>query len=256
MTIAAPAEVLLQSLGITEPKEIDLEAIAYDQGATVRYRRLGGCEARIVGVGNRAVISVDDRTGPARRRFSVAHELGHWHFHRGRSFECRPDDIGNPRRGPLDPERVADGYAADLLMPRYLFVPRANALGKVTVEAADTLSQAFETSLTSTAIRLVEYGPEPALLVCHSRAGRRWFCRNRHVPSRWFPREDLDADSLAFDVLHGDVRRSRRAKMGADAWFDRRDAEQYEVIEQSMKVSNDEILIFVIINDATMLDDA
>lgn len=53
-------------------------------------------------------------------RFSVAHELGHWHHHRRRSAVCLSDDIGNPAKGPLDPERVADGYAADLLMPRYL----------------------------------------------------------------------------------------------------------------------------------------
>ena len=43
------AEQLLQELGITEPEEIDLEAIAYYVGATIKRRPLDGCEARIVG---------------------------------------------------------------------------------------------------------------------------------------------------------------------------------------------------------------
>lgn len=37
-----PAERLLKSLGITEPGEIELEDIAFDQGAEVRYCHLNG----------------------------------------------------------------------------------------------------------------------------------------------------------------------------------------------------------------------
>ena len=249
------AEKLLQSLGITDPRDIDLEAIAYYRGAVVRYRPLDGCEARIVGYGDRAVITVDNRKLPTRRRFSAAHELGHWHYHRGRSLVCRPDDIGNPRRNALDPERVADGYAADLLMPRYLFVPRTNALGAATFEAVETLSDEFGTSLTATAIRLVEHGPEPAILVCHGLQGRRWFNGSPHIPERWFPRDDLDADSFAFDVLHGDDRRSRRVLIGADAWFDRWDANRFELNEQTLKVADDEILTLLVFKDEEMLED-
>lgn len=45
----SPAEQLLQDLGVTEPKEIDLEAIAFHVNARIRYRPLDGCEACIVG---------------------------------------------------------------------------------------------------------------------------------------------------------------------------------------------------------------
>lgn len=250
-----PAEQLLQSLGVTDPRDIDLEAIAFDQGAMVKYRPLNGCEARIVGYGDRAVITVDNRRLKSRVRFSTAHELGHWHSHRGRSVMCRPEDIGNPSRSPIDPERVADSYAADLLLPRYLFVPRADTLGRTTFEALDRLTEEFSTSITATAIRLVEYGPEPAMLVCHGPFGRKWFNRPRNIPERWFPREDLDADSYGFDVLHGDLRRSRRALIGADAWFERRGADQFELYEQTFKVSDDEILTILVFKDDEMLED-
>lgn len=250
------AEQLLQSLGVTEPSEIDLEAIAYDRGAVVTYRPLKGCEARIVGAGDRAVITVDTHGGtPARRRFSTAHELGHWHHHRGKCSICRADDIGNYRRNPLDPERVADAYAADLLLPIYLFAPRADKLKTATFEAVDKLREEFQTSITATALRLVEFGPEPAMLVCHGKAGRKWFRRPAHIPERWFPKDELDSESYAFEVLHGGVGRSRRAVIGADAWFDRFGADQFEVYEQTHKIGDDDVLTIIVFKDDRMIED-
>ena len=256
MNTLQPAEKLLQALGVTEPHDIDLEVIAFDQGAVVKFRPLNGCEARIVGYGDRAIITVDDRPSRSRVRFSTAHELGHWHNHRGRSLMCRSDEIGNPRRSPTDPELVADGYAADLLLPRYQFVPRANALGATSFENLETLTKEFSTSMRATAIRLVQYGPEPAALVCHGPLGRKWFNRPRHIPERWFPRDDLDSEPHAFDVLFGEDRRSRRALMDADAWFDRHGADRFELYEQTFKVANDEILTLLIFKDEEMLEDA
>ena len=61
------AERLLQELGVTSPNEIDLEAIAFHLNATVKYRQLDGCEARIVGAGNRAVITVNNSSGWRRK---------------------------------------------------------------------------------------------------------------------------------------------------------------------------------------------
>jgi len=42
-------------------------------------------------------------------------------------------------------------------------------------------------------------------------------------------------------------------KVGADAWFDRRDASQYEVREQTIKTGTDEILSLILIDDEEML---
>jgi Zn-dependent peptidase ImmA (M78 family) len=108
---------MLVALGIERPDQIDLEAIAWEAGVLVRYRPLDQCEARIVGSKERAIITVDSRSIPARQRFSLAHEIGHCHHHRGRILFCGAADIGNPARGPLDPESQADQFASDLLLP-------------------------------------------------------------------------------------------------------------------------------------------
>jgi len=250
----SPAEELLKELGITTAGDIDIDAIAYHVGAYIKYRPLDGCDGRIIGADDRAVISVNNRIIPTRMRFTAGHELGHWRHHRGRSFICRAEDIGNPLKGPLDPERVADNYAADLLMPRYLFEPLANETGKTNFKTVDQLRKEFQTSITATAIRLVEYGPESAMLVCHTMGGRKWFYRPKHIPDKWFPRNDLDAESYAIDVLYGKMERSRRVLMGADAWFDRWDAKKYEVFEESCATLNNEILTFIVFKDIEMLE--
>jgi Zn-dependent peptidase ImmA (M78 family) len=52
-------------------------------GAIVKYRHMDGADATIVGSPRRAVIAINSSTIPTRQRFSLGHELGHWHHHRG-----------------------------------------------------------------------------------------------------------------------------------------------------------------------------
>jgi hypothetical protein len=80
--------------------------------------------------------------------------------------------------------------------------------------------------------------------------------RGPSVPSKWFPQNDLDADSFAMSVLFGNgPEDSSPRKIGTDAWFDRRDAERFEVHEQTIRIGSDEILTLVLISDLVMLDD-
>ena len=257
MTAAlTPAERLLQSLGVTEPEEIDLEAIAWHLGVVkVKYARLDGCEARIVGVGDKAIITVDDRSIPQRSRFSVAHELGHWHFHRGRTLLCRCEDIseGGSANGL---ERTANKFAAELLLPSYLLLPMARRQKQLTLKALRETAARFRTSLSATAFRLVEAGQSPTVLICHNVNRRRWFVRSPDVPSRWYPRDDLDSETYAFGLLHGsDPEQPSPRKMPAQAWFDRGEAARYEVTEQSFRSGPGEIVTIVTIQDEGMLEE-
>src|SRR5689334_19860990 len=112
---------LLDELGVMAPSEINIEAIAQYCGATVVYQRLEGCEARILGYGNKAIITVDERVNRGRQRFSAAHELGHWMCDRGSvEFSCSDAALssGWDRNGP---EQRANRYAADLILPVEMF---------------------------------------------------------------------------------------------------------------------------------------
>jgi hypothetical protein len=246
------AERLLQELGVTEPKEIDLEAIAYHVGADVRRQPLDGCEARIIGYGDRAIITINARSSHRRNRFSIAHELGHWRHHRGQCLVCRAEEVG-PREA-MSPERIADNYASDLLLPHYLFRPFIRQHPKLTWATVKTIADTFETSLTASAIRFVEADHAPAILVCHGPNGKKWFTRAPGVPHRWFPRDTLDPESFAFDALYGGKPEdSLPRKIGAAAWFDLYEASKFEVYEQTVRTADAEVLTLVLIRDEEML---
>ena len=93
------------------------------------------------------------------------------------------------------------------------------------------------------------------MLICRTVKGRNWFKAAADVPSRWFPRDDLDADSYAFDVLHREEDRSRIVKIGADAWFERNEASRYEIFEETIRVGASEILTLLTLSAPEMLDD-
>ncbi len=153
-------EALLRSLGVARPEDIDPEAIAWYVGAKVKRRILKNCEAMIIGRGSKAIISVNSMSMPERQRFSIGHELGHWAHHRGHSTACRSNEIGSFSSGN-SAERVADQYAADLLMPWYLFKPLLLEIKRVELASLKHLASAFRCSLTATLIRLVQSDAHP-----------------------------------------------------------------------------------------------
>ena len=248
------AERLLQSFGVTSPEEIDIEAVAWELGVKVRNGSLDSCEARIIGFRDRAIITVRGDGDPRRRRFSIAHELGHWQHHRGRSSICRASEIGSPGQSGATTERQADNYAADLLMPAYLFRRLAAAHRRPSFEAIDALAGAFSTSRLATALRFIDLSTWPCMLVCHGPNGRRWFRRNAGIPDHWFPRDDLDPESAAMDVLYGKIDRARPTIIGADAWFDRWNADRFELTEECVKSFGNDVLNLLTLTDQKMLD--
>jgi Zn-dependent peptidase ImmA (M78 family) len=253
-THLTPAEQIIYNLGIADPGEIDLDAIAWTQGARVRYRPLRGCEARIFGRSDEAIISVNSNTSATRRRFSLAHELGHWHHHRGQLLFCRASDIG-PGGARPQTELVADRFAADLLMPSFLFVPRLSGLRRFGLSELETLAAEFRVSRAAAAIRAIERGQLPALVVCHNRAGRKWFARSPIVPEKWFPSKELSAETGAFAVQFGQKKEDRQGrKVRASAWFELRGADRFDVHEETIRSAEDETLTLLWLGDARMLE--
>lgn len=243
-----PAEKMLVALGIERPAQIDLEAIAWAGGAVIKYRPLDRCEAMIVGAQHRAIITVNSRSIPTRRRFSIAHEIGHWHHHRGRILFCGAGDIGNPSYSALNPETQADQFASDLLLPDFMFRPIAGKMKRVVLSSVREIADEFKVSATATLLKLVESDRFPLLVVCHNKSGKRWFRRAPMVPGWWFPKDELDAESIAFEMLFGGAAEiSYVRNIGADAWFEFRGADRYEIQEQSFLLPNEEVLTLLIL---------
>lgn len=194
--------LLLEHLGIDEPRDLDVEAIAQACGATIVYETLQGCEARIVGAHNRAIITINADAARPRQRFSAAHELGHWMHDRGKvAFACQEGQFV-AEWGKANPERRANRFAVDLLLPRTMFKRRMRHR-PVTFATVRELALEFQTSLTATAIRLVELSSYPAVLVCHDRGRRRWFAQSTNMPLLLDPHPTLRPGSAAFQLFQG-----------------------------------------------------
>lgn len=75
-------------------------------------------------------IAVNSSSYPARRRYSVGHELGHflchWHIQtQGKMFECSRRDMSLPKGSPVHvrQENEANRFAIELLAPVRFFAP-------------------------------------------------------------------------------------------------------------------------------------
>jgi Zn-dependent peptidase ImmA (M78 family) len=245
------ADALLEDLGITGPDELDLTVIAQHCRATILYKPLEGCAARITGNEDRAIITVDSNSRKERQRFSAGHELGHWMFDRGKVslFSCE-EHVFVKEWSKNNPETRANRFASDLLMPAAMFKPRAATFKRVDFNAVRALAKAFTTSLTATAIRLVEHGPLPAMLVCSSADGVEWSVRGDGKKPLW-PQKP-GPETYACDVLNAREDEASGDVL-ASAWFDHPIADRYQVHEHSIRVYQGLVLSLLWWRNETML---
>ena len=255
------AEDVLMDLAIRTPDEIDLEAIALCQGAKVKYRPLDGCEAYLLADARlgRAIISVDDRAHHRRQRFSLAHEIGHWEMHRGQTLMCSKEDIGGSggRSGKGSPrEKSANGFAAGLLMPKFMLKPVLRDFGKFDMRMVREVANIFNVSKTAMAYRMVELDHEPCILAAYGRSGLEWHIASKSLDRKWWPRRVLDTQSNAYGILfEGAADDSTMSNLDGDTWFDVSWADQIEVGEQSFRVDDDRIMSLLVARSERMLAD-
>lgn len=247
------AEALIVELGISSPAELDIEAIAFDSQVEVVYEAMAGCEASLVGYRDRAIATINPSGVRGRERFSVAHELGHWLLHRGRSFKCRVDDPSANLSSEWALEKEADSFAAHLLMPGPLFNPVIASFGKPTFQQLARVADNFETSVMATSLRLANVNTLPVIVACFDHQGRRWAIPARDIPKRWFLKDKLDEDSFTYDFLHHGKECRGLWKQPADVWFENNDAGRFEVLEQCIGGANGVALVLLYL-ESSMLE--
>jgi len=255
MTPGQRAEARIAELGIRDPQDLDVEAIAADAGLTVRYEPLNGCEATLVGVGQRAIATIRPSSVRGRERFSVGHELAHWEMHRGRSFRCRVDEPVLNLESNVQLEREADEFSSHLLMPRPLFNPRVLAQRWPTIAHLQEIAETFQTSQAATLIRLAKVDTLPVIVASYSIEGRLWYCAARHVPRRWRLKSVLDRDSFAHELLTRGTPTLEPRKQSADAWFDDDGADEYELLEQCVPGMPGKVLVTLYLVEPEMFEE-
>lgn len=214
------AREIIRSLDIEDSPEIDIEAIAMERGAIVLEGSLKGAEGRLSILGLQALITVrSDIPEFGKKRFIMAHELGHFELHQTKfiTVSCLDSDFSEwGKNKPLEVE--ANYFAAELLMPEHIFKGKTNgkALSKSLIES---LSKEFQTSLTATSIRFVTLRSEYAL-VCSEKSVIKWFVIGEEFPYNLNVRGKLHPNSIAYDFLKGHSLPNKFLPVTVDAWID------------------------------------
>lgn len=255
------AAKLLHRYRFGAPEEIDVEEIAALCGASVRTCSLAGAEARLVRYKERSFISVSDRVIlPARRRFAIAHEVGHLQLHHASNnlVICTSEDLaasGFERSGLPVKEVEANAFAAELLLPEFMVVPLIK-FKSPSLELLSSIATRFSTSLTATARRFALLTEERCAVV-FSEAGRIRSVTRSEDFGFWIPvGTELSPLSLAYDFFRGKGISQTSESVDASAWLDGDCVEDALIKEQSIKFgAYDVVLTLLWIDDPIDLEE-
>ncbi|HAJ48784.1 MAG TPA: hypothetical protein DCL54_19575 [Alphaproteobacteria bacterium] len=178
----APAIVacILEHLNIKDPA-IPLDRIAAAVGISQIERRPNlTCAGMLLTDPGRSsgVIALPACGDPRRERYTIGHEIGHFLLpNHDREAECTRDDLSFAKSSAR--EREANVFAAELLMPRRMFLHRLNAKRDLDIAHFEQLAKEFETSKEATARRIGELSEAPLAFV---------FSKDGRVTSKTFSR--------------------------------------------------------------------
>ena len=152
------AQNILEMFAIQDPP-IDVELIARQLGFTVLpYDFPEETSAVLLIDEGTKVIGVNKSHAPTRRRFSIAHELGHYlsgheDFTEGRGEKIKVDGQFDFTDRQQRLEQEANEFAAELLMPERMIKKDVAAAGRLDAAA---LAQRYQVSEQAMWIQLID----------------------------------------------------------------------------------------------------
>jgi Zn-dependent peptidase ImmA (M78 family) len=203
---------------------VNLYELAYKIGLSIREVEARGFEGAIVRKWNRpnGIIAVRrDVREPGRKRFTIAHEIGHYILpgHGKRARSCKGEDVEAWRDGAPRQEVEANKFASELLMPTD-YVRRVVQARLASIETAKYLCTNFQTSLTAALLKGVDVTEERCCVVLSANNITDWASPNDVFQHYVRKREKLSTESLASLLMKGGEEREASGMVPAAAWVD------------------------------------
>ncbi len=193
------ANKLINNLGIEDTSSINIADLITLHDGIVKEVDLVNCDGRLVMKNGRSIVSVDSKIEyTQRKRYVLAHELGHIIMHGDKEASFTDDDttLDGYKKGPQ--EKEANDFAAALLMPEELF--RASCFKqKFSPDLIRNLAEKFNTSLTSTVYRFIDLGNHP-IAAFYSKGSKIQYWKKSTDMRYWVPDKnklDVPSDSVA-----------------------------------------------------------
>ena len=231
---SARAEEIIKSLQIREPDEIHIKDIAIERGVFVRERPLDGSEARLVRKGNRGIVTVKDSiTEVGRKRFAIAHELGHFELHNtSQLILCTEEDMYFWNESKSQ-EIEAKEFAASILMPQGII--RSYLKGETpNMNTVQDLAGKFRTTITATTLRYVQLSSEPCAVAISKDRTIKWYKKSTSFDYHIKVGKKLTPNTYASDFYRGAVLPTRPERVPASAWIAGEFDQDAEIFEHSL----------------------
>ncbi len=162
------------------PPQLDLETLARDLRLSILEVNSESFDGALLrsrtGPSGRILVRQDMReTG--RKRFTIAHEIGHFVLHRQQRVSCSSAEIANWKDDQTDPERQADGFASELLLPSAEVKKQIGGQWPG-FQVVQQIAAYFDVSLTAAARRYCDVAPQSCAVVWTVESKIRWMHRS------------------------------------------------------------------------------
>ena len=243
------------------PRRVPVEEIAYALDIVeISVEPLKSFEGVLITSGPEKAegsILVNARSGLRRRRYTVGHELGHFlhphHIPPQGSFHCTSEDmLRNNAKGTgnrILQEIQANAFAAELLLPRTLFIRDMRCQRELDLDHVIELSENYDISKEAVARRYVRLQEEPCAVVFSYQGLIRYFCRHDDFP--WLdirPRSPIPVKSSAAKTVQNVGRTSSWAEVDASVWISNSD--QRLICEQNLLQQSGYRMTLLALDDA------
>lgn len=232
------ASQLINTYCIEHPGQLDVEELAFAENLVIKESESNNFYGRLIHNSNAGIISISKSiTDYGSKRFTVAHEIGHYFNERndkititsGNSnnhrnlFRCREEDINSInkiRRLELD----ANEFAAELLMHRPWFndfiIKR-----RIDFELIKELAEYFSVSLSAASLRYINIGKYPAAVIYSKDGIVKWNAFHEYFPLKFIsPGYKVREETAVSDFFNGRTMQTCADLIPAYVWF----AEDYK----------------------------
>lgn len=224
------ARLFRQARGLRDAGAVDLEAVLEEDEIVVgtAAAKNPGFTASLIRFqeGKGGGIYLEAGQSPGRRRFSIAHELAHFHMpgHKKARLQgvCTEENMRARGVDPAQMEWEANDFAAELLMPRRLFAADVQNQ-PVSFQTVERLASEgmYNVSLTAAAWRIVELSREPCALIVSTNERISWIVKSDAL-GLWIPErgQPVHRDSCAGAVCRGEAVNAKPEPVNPAVWFE------------------------------------
>jgi len=158
---AFAAQKIFNEFGLDDLSEFSVEDLIHARDIILEEKKITNADGRIVFGNNKSKISVNsDIKHSGRRRFTLAHELGHFEMHHNINTQLEDNSLTLDYFKSGNQESEANQFATELLMPQSSFLNFIT--GKLFSPALlREIAEHFQTSITSATFRYLEIGKHP-----------------------------------------------------------------------------------------------